>query len=707
MSVSAQDLLDLAGIIPLLPLIGAVILFFFGRRLGEPASGWLATGLLGLGFVWSLVMLAALLQLPADERSVVSTVFTWLPADQLHVNVGFLADPLSITWCLLITGVGTLIHLYAIGYMHGDPGFGRFFAYFNLFAGSMLILVLADNYLLTFLGWEGVGLCSYLLISFWRERHSAALGGKKAFVYNRVGDVGFLLAMFLIVAEFGNLDYVATNQAAGGTSEGVAVAVALLLFLACTGKSAQIPLFPWLTDAMEGPTPVSALIHAATMVTAGIYLICRAHPFFEAAPDAMYVVAVVGALTALLAGTIASLQPDIKRALAYSTISQLGYMFLALGLGAYSAAVFLVICHAFYKGCLFLGSGSVIHGNAGNQDMRAMGALKKFLPYTAGGMVVAWLAITGVPPFAGFWAKDGVIEAAFETGEFGLWVLALLAAVMTGVYMTRLIFMTFYGNERFRETDAPAVPVVAGGSDDDVSGGATATAAPDAAGPDDAEGSEALERELGYDPDFSPTVVYGEPAREPRLGGHDPHESAWLMVIPILALAVLSFLGGLLNLPIQGLEFLDEWLEPVFAGVSQPHPASFDEGLALTGVAFLFAAIGIALAYALYRRGLRARDDDPLGDKLGVAAKPVGNAYYYDELVSVTVSGPGEATATFLDRDVDTKVIDGAVDGTGRVIRAAAFGLRRVQDGFVRRYALGIAIGAAAILLFLLAYAGR
>jgi NADH-quinone oxidoreductase subunit L len=701
--VSAHDLLELAGIIPLLPIVGAVILFFFGRRIGEPGAGWLATGLLGLSFVWSLVMLVSMLQLSDEHRSVVSTVYTWLPADQLHVNIGFLADPLSITWCLLVTGVGTLIHLYAIGYMHGDPGFSRFFAYFNLFAGSMLLLVLADNYLLTFLGWEGVGLCSYLLISFWRERHSAALGGKKAFVYNRVGDVGFLLAMFLIVAEFGNLDYVTTNHAAGSASEGVTVAVALLLFLACTGKSAQIPLFPWLTDAMEGPTPVSALIHAATMVTAGIFLICRAHPFFEASPDAMFVVAVVGGLTALLAGTIAAMQPDIKRALAYSTISQLGYMFLALGVGAYTMAIFLVICHAFYKGCLFLGSGSVIHGNAENQDMRVMGALRKYLPYTAASMVVAWLAITGVPPFAGFWAKDGVIESVFEDGEYGLWILAILAAVMTGVYMTRLIFMTFYGNERFRDApsaDAGALPVVAGGSDDDL-GGATAVADPDA------ESAEELEALIGYDPDFSPTVAYGEPPRAPRLHGHDPHESPMVMVVPIVALAVLSFLGGFLNLPIKGLEFLDEWLEPVFAGVSQPHPSSFDEGLALTGVAFFFAAIGIAIAYLLYRRGLRTPAEDPLPEKLGPAAPLVGNAYYYDAGVSAAVGGPGEASGRFLDRDVDQRVIDGAVNGTARLVRAAGDGLRRVQDGHVRRYALSIAIGAAAILLFLLAYVGR
>ena len=309
--MNARDLLSLAGIIPLLPLVGAALLMLVGRKVGSPRAGWLATGLM----VGAVVQFAALLSLPPGARSHVSIAFTWVPADQLHVNIGFLADPLSITWCLLVTGVGTLIHLYAIGYMRNDPNFGRFFAYFNLFAASMLILVLANNYLLTFLGWEGVGLCSYLLISFWYERSTAALGGKKAFIYNRIGDFGFMLAMFLLIATFGTLDYGATGHAALHASSGTTTAIALLLFLGCVGKSAQIPLFPWLTDAMEGPTPVSALIHAATMVTAGVFLICRAHPFFDASHDAMTVVAWIGAATALLAGTIAVLQPDLKLSL--------------------------------------------------------------------------------------------------------------------------------------------------------------------------------------------------------------------------------------------------------------------------------------------------------------------------------------------------------------------------------------------------------
>jgi NADH-quinone oxidoreductase subunit L len=689
--MNARDLLGLAGIVPLLPLFGAVVLMLFGRRLGDPKAGWLATGLMFLSFAWSLVLLAALLSLAPGARSHVSVAFTWLPADFLHVNVGFLADPLSITWCLLVTGVGSLIHLYAIGYMRHDPNYGRFFAYFNLFAGSMLLLVLANNYLLTFLGWEGVGLCSYLLISYWFERDTAALGGKKAFVYNRIGDFGFMLAMFLLIAKFGTLDYLPTGHAAAHASSGVATAVALLLFLGCVGKSAQIPLFPWLTDAMEGPTPVSALIHAATMVTAGIFLVCRAHPFFDASADARTVVAWVGGATALLAGTIAVLQPDIKRVLAYSTISQLGYMFLALGARAYTAAVFLVIVHAFYKGCLFLGAGSVIHGNDENQDLRTMGGLRRFLPLTAGGMVVAWLAISGVPPFAGFWAKDAVLEGAFYNHDYGVWVLGVLATVMTGLYMTRLVFLAFYGNERFRDAgSASAAPAVSGGSDDDP--------APTAA---------EVEAELGYDPDYHPTVVYGEPPRPPRLHGHDPHESPWLMTVPIAVLAVLAIVGGLLNIPLRGATWLDRWLEPVFHGVAQPTPSSFAGAAALTATAFLFGGVGIVVAFLLYRRGLPDPAADPIPPRLGPVADVVGHGYYYDEEISAAVDGPVRVTAEFLDRDVDQQVIDGAVNGTGHLVRRAANELRRTQDGYVRRYAIGIALGAAAILLFFVAYAGR
>ncbi len=689
--MSANDLLGLAGIVPLLPLVGAVVLMLGGRRIGQPRAGWLATGLMVVAFAWSVVLLAALLSLPPDARSHASVIFTWLPADQLRVNVGFLADPLSVTWCLLVTGVGSLIHLYAIGYMRGDPNFPRFFAYFNLFAGSMLVLVLANNYLFTFLGWEGVGLCSYLLISYWFERNTAALGGKKAFIYNRVGDFGFMLAMFLLIAKFGTLDYGATGHAAAHASGSVTTAVALLLFLGCVGKSAQIPLFPWLTDAMEGPTPVSALIHAATMVTAGVFLVCRAHPFFDASPAASTVVAWIGASTALLAGTMAVLQPDIKRVLAYSTISQLGYMFLALGAHAYTAAIFLVLAHAFYKGCLFLGAGSVIHGNDENQDMRTMGRLRALLPITSAGMIVAWLAIAGVPPFAGFWAKDAVLEGAYLNHDYGVWVLGVLATVMTGLYMTRLVFLTFFGNERFGAAPATA----AAGTEPAATEAAVGATEP------------GVEAELGYDPDYFPTVVYGEPPRAPRLHGHEPHESPWLMTVPIALLAALAVVGGLLNVPLKGWTWLDQWLAPVFRDVVQPSAESFRGAAALSAVAFGLGALGILAAYLAYRRGLPDPAVDPLGERLGPAAPVLGHAYYYDDTISDAVDGPVRAGADFLDRDVDQAVIDGAVNGTARVVRDAAVGLRHVQSGFVRRYAVGIALGTAAVLLFLLAYAGR
>ncbi len=463
--MTSRDLLDLAWIVPALPLLGAVILLFCGKRIGEPIAGWIATGLMTLAFGWSIVMFAAMRDLPEHAQANVHNLFTWLPAGTLRVNFGVFTDPLSITWLLLVTGVGTLIHLYSIGYMHGDERFSRFFCYLNLFAASMLILVLGSTFLLTFLGWEGVGLCSYLLVSFWFERNAAAVAGKKAFVTNRVGDVGFLLAMFLIFASYGSLDYAAMGTGAHLIGSGTATAIALLLLLAAVGKSAQFPLHVWLPDAMEGPTPVSALIHAATMVTAGVYLLCRAHPFLQASPDASTVVAWIGGFTALVAGTVAIMQPDIKRVLAYSTVSQLGYMFLAVGVHAYSAAVFMVICHACYKGCLFLGAGSVIHGNHDGQDMRLMGRFRRFLPYTAMGMVVAWLAITGVPPLSGFFSKDEIISQVYFSHDYGLWVIALLAAIFTGIYMTRLIFLTFYGNERW-ETPNPVTLVVSGGADD-------------------------------------------------------------------------------------------------------------------------------------------------------------------------------------------------------------------------------------------------
>jgi NADH-quinone oxidoreductase subunit L len=672
--VDARDLLDLVWLIPALPLLGSVVLLLFGRRVGEPAAGWLGTGLMGLAFAWSVVTFLALRDV--EPRAHSYDLFTWLPSGGFTVKMGFLADPLSVTFILFVTGVGALIHLYAIGYMHGDPRFGRFFAYMNLFAASMLVLVLGNNFLVTFLGWEGVGLCSYLLISFWFERTSAAVAGKKAFVTNRVGDFGFMLAMFLIFAELGSLDYGVMNEGAETLANGTATAIALLLFLGAVGKSAQFPLHVWLPDAMEGPTPVSALIHAATMVTAGVFLVARAHPFFEASGSALQIVAWVGAGTALFAATIALSQADVKRVLAYSTISQLGYMFLALGVGAYAAAIFHVVTHAFFKATLFLGAGSVIHANADNQDMRTMGGLRKYLPYTAGAFIVAWLAIAGIPPFSGFWSKDEILAKAYFADDYGVWLIGTVAAGLTAFYMARAVYLVFFGNERFRTAAA---------------GAGTEEAKPES--PHEGEG-HTLSLE-------SATVEAYEPPEAPRLED-DPHESPPVMVAPVVVLAALAAVGGLLSLPFKSLEFLAHWLEPVFEGAAEIHTTSFMSAFWLSTLSVAFGVVGIAIAVALYRRGIPSPTEDPLPRRLGPAARVLEHAWYVDEAVSNTVRGPGRGFADWLNRGFDGRVVDGAVNGVADLVRRTGGGLRRVQSGLVRNYALGVVFGAAGLLLFFL-----
>ena len=696
--MNSRDLLDLIWIVPALPILGAAVLLLFGRRLGEPWAGVLASAMMVIAFAVSCVMLGALLGLSPESRLVTHHLFSWIPAGTFEVSIGTQADPLSITWCLLVTGVGSLIHVYSVGYMHGDPLFSRFFGYLNLFAASMLILVLADNFLLTFLGWEGVGLCSYLLISFWYERNSAAVAGKKAFITNRVGDVGFMIAMFLMIATYGSLNYTSVGVSAGVVDKTMATAIALLLFVGAMGKSAQFPLHVWLPDAMEGPTPVSALIHAATMVTAGVFLLCRAHVFLELSGSASTVVAWVGAVTALLAGTVAVVQPDIKRVLAYSTISQLGYMFLAIGVHAYVAAVFMVLCHAFYKAALFLGAGSVIHGNADNQDIRTMGGLKRFLPATAMAFTVAWLAIAGIPPFSGFWSKDDILVNAFGGAHYGVWAVGTVAAVLTGIYMTRLVYLVFFGNERFADAAAiagadGAVPVVSGGSDD-----GDGHADHDEPGGHGGHGHD--------DPNYTPTVAFGEPPREPALHGHAPHESPMIMLLPVGILAVLAIFGGLLNLPIGRLDFLGRFLEPVFASVKEVDVSTGKE-LMVEAISVVAALIGISVALRFYRRGLASPNADPIVDGLGPAGTVLGHAYYWDEGLAAFVGGPGRAGARWLSDVLDAKVIDGAVNGTGWLVAWKSRVLSRIEDGFVRRYGLGILLGTTAILLFLVLWAGR
>jgi NADH-quinone oxidoreductase subunit L len=426
---------------------------------------------------------------------------------------------------------------------------------------------------------------------------------------------------------------------------------------------------------MEGPTPVSALIHAATMVTAGVFLVARAHPYFEASGDAMTVVAWVGAGTALLAATVALVQPDIKRVLAYSTISQIGFMFLALGVGAYAAAIFHVVTHAFFKATLFLGAGSVIHGNADNQDMRVMGGFRKYLPLTSMAMVIAWLAIAGVPPFSGFWSKDEILTKAFLADEYGVWILGVAAALLTGFYMTRLVFLVFFGNERWKP-----LPNVSGAADDYEAGAAHS----------------------------APTVVFGEAPRVAKVDeSHPPREAPPTMAMPVLLLAGLAVVGGLINIPLKGLEFLTEWLHPSFADVHELHPESFWEGFALAAASVTVGIVGIALAAGLYRKGLAATDRDPAVERLGPLGRIFGHAYYFDAGVSRLVDGPLRRAATWLSETADARGVDGAVNGIGALVQRGAMRLRRVQSGLVRNYALWIVIGTAGLLLYLVLYAGR
>jgi NADH-quinone oxidoreductase subunit L len=445
---------DLIWLIIALPLAGAVVNLVFGRRIGEPVAGWIAFGTVAAAFLIAVEPTLALLRGTAEPST--HYLFSWIPV--LGVDAELLWDPLAAVLTAIVTGVGALIHLYSVGYMKGDERFPRFFAYLNLFIASMMILVLAANYAVMFIGWELVGLSSYLLISFWFTKPSAAAAGKKAFVVNRIGDWGFLVALMLIFAAFGTFDFEKIFATAGSTlTVGMATAITLLLFVGAAGKSAQIPLYIWLPDAMEGPTPVSALIHAATMVTAGVFMMARSAVLFEMAPVTGGIVATVGVATALLAAVIAIAQTDIKRVLAYSTISQLGYMVLAIGAGAYTAGVFHLATHAFFKALLFLGAGSVIHAMAGEQDMRKMGGLRKKMPITFITMALAWLAISGVFPFSGFWSKDEILIATFNNGGlwYILWAVGMFVALLTAFYMTRLIVLTFMGTPRWSDETHP------------------------------------------------------------------------------------------------------------------------------------------------------------------------------------------------------------------------------------------------------------
>ena len=619
-------MVELVWLIPALPLIGFVLLLVTGNLLGEPRAGWIATIAAGASFLVTLTVFVGLLGRDSHggERSYELVLFEWLPAGSLQVEAGFLVDPLSVTMALFVTGVGALIHLYSIGYMHGDPKYSKFFLYLNLFLFSMLMLVLGNNLVVTFLGWEGVGACSYFLISFWHHRESAATAGKKAFVTNRVGDWGFMVATFAIWSALGTVTYteIAKSPAMAATT---GTAVSLLLLVAAAGKSAQLPLSVWLPDAMEGPTPVSAMVHAATMVTSGVYLLVRMNNVLT--DDALIVIAVVGAATALFAALCAVAQHDIKKVLAYSTISQLGYMFLAIGSGAYVAAIFHVITHSFFKALLFLVSGSVIHGMGDEQDMRKMGALRLAMPITAATFIVGWLAIAGVPPFAGFWSKDEILLAAWEQKNIGplLWFVGLITALLTAYYMSRQVFLVFFGDQRWDEE------------------------------------------------------------------AH-PHESSWTMTTPLCILAGAAIIGGAINLPlVKDWLVLEHFLEPVFN-----HPHQFSSGtttkvaLAVISVCAGLAGISIAILSWLTRRIPTDRLEPEF----------LENAMHVDSTYARVVAGIG-TTGFQAAADIDKQIVDGAVNGVGKLTMRMAQFIRPAQSGYIRNYAIGVAVGALAIVVLL------
>ena len=619
-------MVELVWLIPMLPLLGFLILLTTGHLLGEPRAGWVATAFAGASFIATLIVLVGLLgkDSHAGGRSYEFVLFEWLPAGSLKVEAGFLLDPLSITMALFVTGVGALIHLYSIGYMHGDEKYSKFFLYLNLFLFSMLMLVFGNNLVVTFLGWEGVGACSYFLISFWHRRESAATAGKKAFVTNRVGDWGFMIATFAIWSALGTVTYTEiANSPAMSAATGTAVS--LLLFVAAAGKSAQLPLYVWLPDAMEGPTPVSAMVHAATMVTSGVYLLVRMNNVLT--DDALLVIAVIGATTALFAALCAVAQHDIKRVLAYSTVSQLGYMFLAIGSGAYVAAIFHVITHAFFKALLFLGSGSVIHGMHDEQDMRKMGALRIAMPITGATFIIGWLAIAGVPPFAGFWSKDEILLAAWEQKNIGplLWVVGLVTALLTAYYMSRQVILVFFGDQRW---------------DDDV----------------------------------------------------HPHESSWTMTTPLCVLAVAAAAGGAINLPlVKDWLVLEHFLDPIFH-----HPHHFSSGtatkIALAVISVAAGLIGISIAVLSWMK--RRIPTDRLEPEF------LENAMYVDSSYARVVGGPG-TTGFQKTADFDRRIVDGGVNGLARAVMKLGQLIQPTQSGYMRNYAVGVALGALAILVVL------
>ena len=642
-------MIDYLWLIPLIPLAGATVNGLAGKRFPKLLISLVACGSAGVSFLLALTAFSDLLKFAPDQRHLLKIYFTWIASGDFIARAEFLWDPLSAVMTLVVTGVGFIIHVYSIGYMHAEDGYYRFFSYMNLFLFSMLILVLSGNFLLMFVGWEGVGLCSYLLIGYYFDRRSAGDAGKKAFIVNRIGDIGFILGIFLIFITFNNLSFDAVfRQIATGAQRfpveagiGILTAIALLLFVGATGKSAQIPLYVWLPDAMEGPTPVSALIHAATMVTAGVYMVVRCSPIFSRAPVALDVVMVIGILTALFAATIGLVQTDIKRVLAYSTVSQLGYMFVAAGVGAFSAGIFHLMTHAFFKALLFLGAGSVIHAMGGEQDLTRMGGLRGRTPVTFWTMLIAALAISGIFPLAGFFSKDEILWSAWSRGHHVVWLFGFITAGITAFYMFRLIFLAFGGEGRYPE--------------------------------------------------------------EVR---HHLHESPPSMTVPLVMLGVLSMVGGFIGLPAWlGPNRFFHFLEPSLSLAFSPEhaEASHTAEMAFAALSVAVALAGIYLAYRLYIRNPKLADEWAIRWKY--LHRVLFRKYYVDELYDAAIIKPAvNISAKALWKGADVGLIDGAVDGVGLGIRNFGSLLKNVQNGLIRSYAAWILLGTVAVLLYFYAF---
>jgi NADH-quinone oxidoreductase subunit L len=652
-------------IVPVLPLAGAAINGFFGRRSSKKAITTVALFFCGAAFAMALYIAAGFSSASAPYFY---NLAHWLRAGSFQADFSFYLDQLSLVMLLVVTGVGFLIHIYSVGYMADDDGYYRFMSYLNLFMFFMLTLVLAKNYLMMFIGWEGVGLASYLLVGFWFVKDSAASAGKKAFIVTRIGDFGFLIALFLMIKHFGSLDFGQVFAAVRGmpteaAGAGILTSIGLLMMVGAAGKSAQIPLYVWLPDAMEGPTPVSALIHAATMVTAGVYMVSRSSAIFERAPAAMMVVAIIGTLTALFAATIGIAQTDIKKVLAYSTISQLGYMFMACGVGAFSAGIFHLMTHAFFKGLLFLAAGSVIHGVGGEQDMRKMGGLRTYMPWTFLTMSVATFAIAGFPPFAGFFSKDEILWKAFSSdrGSWVYWLIGVVTAFITSFYMFRLWFLTFFGDYRGARAQHDAHH----GS------------------------ADALAIRVTHDHDAH--------------GHGEPHESPWVMLGPLFVLALLSFVGGWIGI---GGRF-EHFLAPVFESGRIPQVAAEAAGeasgakeLLLMLISVTAAVLGFLLAWGLYFR--RPQLPARIAEGLGGIYRAVAGKYYIDELYAALFVKPLlEGSTTVLWHAIDQGAIDGTVNGTAESAHHVSDAVRHMQSGNLRSYAGWVAAGGAVVIAYM------